>query len=275
MVWEGHSRQKNSLSKKAGRSKQRERGRQKYRKPKCKGRRRGGAVDPKALLRNLDVRPWAGSHARNSSKDVLCSGMGENNRRAEYEVRAGTLGPQTFWGWKKAPCRHGTPKPACLAFTSAGRAFSAAPAAPSLAAGPLAAGSRARADPEGRAPAPGRPRAACQPRLEGSALYGPRAGRKCLVGPGEEAPYMARGGRGLAGGGELAGDGGRFRRRGPKPQRATPTRARACGLPPRRRPATPDPSAGSALCRTCRNGGLPPGSDVLPSRVGSQLCDLG
>lgn len=204
------------------------------------------------MLRNLDVRPWPGSHRRNSSKDVLCSGMGENSG-AEYEVRTGTVGPQTFWGWKKAPCRHGTPKPACPAFTSAGRAFSAAPAAPSLAAGPLAAGSRARADPEGRAPTPRLPRAACQPRLEGSALYGPRAGRKCLVGPGEEAPYMARGGRGLAGGGELARDGGRFRRRGPKPQRATPTRARACGPPPERWvPSLPDLQEWGATVRLGR-----------------------
>lgn len=114
---------------------------------------------------------------------------------------------------------------------------------------------RARADPESRAPALSRPRAACQPRLEGSALYGPRAGRKRLVGPGEEAPYMARGGRGLAGGGELARDGGRFRRRGPKPQRATPTRARACGLRPRRRPATPDPSAGPLFADPAGMGG--------------------
>lgn len=85
---------------------------------------------------------------------------------------------------------------------------------PLLGSGSPAAGSRARADAEGRAPAHRRPRAACQTRRKGSAMYGPRAGRKCLVGSREEAPNMARGGRGRAGGGEPARDGGRFRRRG-------------------------------------------------------------
>lgn len=73
------------------------------------------------------------------------------------------------------------------------------------------------------APAHSRPRAVCQPRREGSALFGPRTGRKRLVGPGEEAPNMARGGRGRAGGGQCAQNGGRFRRRAaPPPPRAWP-----------------------------------------------------
>lgn len=178
-----------------------------------------------------------------------------------------------------------------------GRAFPAPLAAPSLAAGPLAAGSRARADPEGQAPAHSRPQAASQPGGEGSALYGPPAGRKCLVGPGEEAPYMARGGRGRAGGGEPARDGGRFRCRGPEPQGATPTPRPGLRARSLRRLATLSraPLAltshlhpQSPLCQSYRNRGSPAGHAVgdltrlrrltplswIPSSATYLLCDL-
>lgn len=92
----------------------------------------------------------------------------------------------------------GTPESAYPAFTSArpGHAFPAPPPPPPPWQSPLAAGSRARADPAGRAPAHSRLRAACQTRREGSALYGPQDGWKRQAGPREEAPYLARGGPG-------------------------------------------------------------------------------
>ncbi|CAI9170532.1 unnamed protein product [Rangifer tarandus platyrhynchus] len=93
----------------------------------------------------------------------------------------------------------GTPESAYPAFTSTrpSHAFPAPPPPPPPPwQSPLAAGSRARADREGRAPAHSRLRAACQTRREGSALYGPQAGRKRQAGPREETPYLARGGPG-------------------------------------------------------------------------------
>lgn len=177
-------------------------------------------------------------------------------------------------GWKTVPCHRvdlrlpSLPVPR-FPRPGPGQPFPAPPTAPSLAAGPLAAGSRARADAEGQAPAHNRPRAASQTRREGSALYGLRAWRKCLVGPREEAPYMARGGRGRgrAGGGEPAREGGRFRRLGPKPQRATPTCARAyrpCpGGGPRPPPApssrNPAPAPGVFSVPELRELGAPAG----------------
>lgn len=171
-----------------------------------------------------------------------------------------------------------------------GRAFSVPPAAPSLAVGLLACWVPGAADPEGRAPAHSRPRAACQTGREGSALYGPRDGRKCLVGPAEEAPYMARGGRGRgqARGGDPAREGGRFRRRGPEPQRATPYPAtRPAGLLPSGGPrphpsllARPPACALGLLCagatgiggsRGPRGGGSNPAWTPDPAELDSQL----
>lgn len=131
------------------------------------------------------------------------------------------------------------------------------PAAPSLASGsPLARGLPGAGGLRGRAPRP--QRAACQTRREGSALFGLLAGREFLVGFREEAPYMARGGRGRAGGGEAARDGGRFRRRRTRPApsadpplaAAAPPRGRRRRLPGSEQPqpqAEPSGNPSSAL----------------------------
>lgn len=128
------------------------------------------------------------------------------------------------------------------------------------------------------APAHSRPRAVCQTRREGSALYGPRTGRKRLVGPGEEAPYMARGGRAWAGGGQSARNGASFRRL----FRTTPTaRPGLWPLPGRGPRPLPYPSYSIPLLGPGhRNGGaagdsrgparrgIQPGLDAWPSRAG-------
>lgn len=145
------------------------------------------------------------------------------------------------------------------------RAFSGPPAAPSLAAGSLAAGSRARADPEGQAPAHSRPRAACQTRREGSALYGPPDGRKCLVGPGEEAPYMARGrpGAGSPPGMEAVSAAAGWRRNAPPPPRA-----RACGPLPSGGPR-PQPEPSVSAVQQLQESGAPAGRAAGdPTRLG-------
>lgn len=117
------------------------------------------------------------------------------------------------------------------------------------------------------APAHSRPRAVCQTRREGSALYGPRTGRKRLVGPGEEAPNMAKGGRGAGWGRAVRPEW----RPLPAPRRATPTARRASRpLPGRgpRPPAVPSsstPSSGAGH----RNGGAA-GDSRGPARRGIQ-----